>query len=125
MECKNGTVVNGNIVMGLAKINSSPPTINNIEYVAMTGDTPQAGVSTTQKINTIGSNVLLGGSIVVPFIWVSGATASFRTLIGANVNRFKTKAYNPPLFPIDNIAWGASTAQVWLQTYIRAVEVIP
>ena len=83
IEWKNGTVVNGNVMAQIEKVNANPPTNNARTLLAWIASPAQTGISSVQRAGTstygITSLPVPGGTICGASISSNSATGRFGT----------------------------------------------
>jgi hypothetical protein len=121
IECKNGSAVASNILMGVDVVNANPPTLNNTSTVAWTPVTAQAGTSAVQKVNVESSLLVKGGSICGAWVVsASGATAKIGTTTVASGNNLRAIAQAAPA-TTHQTAWTAGTEEAYVKAYYKKV----
>lgn len=120
LEHKNGITINGDVQMGIALVDATPPVSTSTSTVAY-GTITQAGVSSIQRNSSIVSDLIPAATRIMPWIQSSSGTATLRFLAGANENRFKTLAYAVVTQINDVAVWNVATTEYYMKVYAKGV----
>jgi len=121
LEWKNNVISGGaSVISGVDLVNAIPPTLNSTPLVALCQARVQSGPGLTQKVTTVFSNPIRGGTILGAWLNISlGTNASvYRTVVSSREQR-KAITYNETPDYSDNTAFTNDTEEVDIKIYYR------
>ena len=119
VEWHNGDTLSGNAIGGVCMVDADPPIGTELLIVAYTPSTVTTSIDSIQRVSVQSSIILSGGAKLTGFIMTDDATGKYGFDTRASANASKAAfGFSIPPIPLDeSIAWGTSTAHMYLKIY--------